>query len=687
MRWAAALLAAAGALGAHPDRWWQRPLMTRTVSPQCDSMTLSAVLNTFDDMKKAGVRAVTLNSVYDSGAMHYDPGNLWCGLGISNLTAANPALGGEDGLQQIAEKARETGVALVTWLNPSYFWTGSPYFKQAERDVKKYGTARADLPPDSPALWFRWSTSESKCAQMPPDRMSLADMKGKWEWVWDPDANACYFSTWADQPTVDFASPEWRAEFKRAAAHWVAAGVDGFFLDDPDGYISAGWESRGFWEYNPGVIKTAIVDVIKAGRESVAVFGENYEAPDRAVAYGLDGTIGDDSGPRHRATDITKALISGSPATLESSFSQPGAADATVAMCYFVAPAAASAEQRCPITWMRPEVMQSGYPNADPGQPNGYNCYTGNGADYAPAMSGVMPLQDCFALCAKDPSCDSITVDWEAQGARNDTHGQRWGGCYKRGGVHIGQCSTAFDYRYSTFSAAAPRQTVLGVAVALAGGHSTLAVETANTWWGDAAWPGGDSASLRQLLDGAGGSDAFSGLALRAKVSAAPSDSSWATLRYDPFKGGTLGIAAFNLAAAAANVTLDLGSLLTASVLAQTPTELITGRPAAMLSEQYSISLPPRGYVFLAGMYAPTFSPQGFINCYDGHGSTWSPESSGDMMLGDCMLLCLRTDKCRAVTVQWLTAGPVSCFLRGAVETAQCDTQFGQQYSTFTVAE
>eukprot|EP01062_Namystynia_karyoxenos_P077636 TRINITY_DN7856_c0_g1_i1.p1 TRINITY_DN7856_c0_g1~~TRINITY_DN7856_c0_g1_i1.p1 ORF type:complete len:906 (+),score=243.11 TRINITY_DN7856_c0_g1_i1:249-2720(+) len=674
------------------DRWWQRPLMTRTLAPQCDGMSVSAVLNTFDEMMNAGVRAVTLNSVYDSGSQHYNPANLWCGLGMSNLTAPNPALGGEQGLRQIVAKARETGIALVTWWNPAYFWTGSPYFKQAERDVKQYGTDRSSLPPDSPARWFWWSSSpESQFAQKPPDQMRASDMGRKWEWVWDADANACYFSTWADQPTVDFSSPEWRAELKRASQYWVDFGVDGFFLDYPDGYISAGYDSQGFWQYSPDVIKTAVVDPLKGGRADVAVFAEQYQSPDRALAYGLDGTLGDDY-PRPRATQIVKAVTGGSSAGLDPAFGQAGGADETIALCYLGAPVNVSAaQQRCPVTWVRPEVMESGYPGGDPAQYggmwNGYNCYTGYGADYAPDVSGVMPLQNCFALCSKDPQCDSITMDWLADGARDNSHGQRWGGCYKRGGVTISSCSTAFGYRYSTFSAAAPSQTVLALAISLAGGDSTCVVETMNnTWWGDAAWPGGDSGELRTLLDGIGQSSAFSGLALRARVGTSPAASSWATLRYDPFRGGTLGIAVFNLAAAPATVTVDLGSILDSSRFKYPPTELVSGRPGALLAPKYNVPLPARGYAFFAGLTLPLFAPQGFLNCYAGHGAAWSPGSSGNMMLAECMLLCVRTEQCRAVTVKWLAAGQADCMLRGAVDTAQCDTQGGRQYSTFTLA-
>ena len=106
---------------------------------------------------------------------------------------------------------------MIAWSNPSYFWTGSAIVKQAEADVRRYGTRREDQPATSPARWFRWSTQRgTKGWTKPPD-----DRPGEgsgyvqtWGWVWDDDANASYLSTWGASPSTDLASPEWRAELQ-----------------------------------------------------------------------------------------------------------------------------------------------------------------------------------------------------------------------------------------------------------------------------------------------------------------------------------------------------------------------------------------------------------------------------------------------------------------------------------------
>merc|ERR1712136_534106 len=49
---------------------------------------------------------------------------------------------------------------VMTWLNPSYFWTGSASFKAAEADVAQYGLD--NLPDTSPANWFRWSAPSAR---------------------------------------------------------------------------------------------------------------------------------------------------------------------------------------------------------------------------------------------------------------------------------------------------------------------------------------------------------------------------------------------------------------------------------------------------------------------------------------------------------------------------------------------
>merc|ERR1712224_834396 len=161
-------------------------------------------------------------------------------------------------------------------------------------DVKNHGVALASLPADSPARWFTWK-AEKVDVMKPSDQPLPADMIGEWQWVWDPDANASYFSVWANQPTVNWARQEWQAEFKKVLEHWIALRkVDGFVFDYPDGYYSAGFDTRGNWNYTPDLIKAHITDQIHSiGSGRVAVFAELYVAPDREVAYGFDMSLGD----------------------------------------------------------------------------------------------------------------------------------------------------------------------------------------------------------------------------------------------------------------------------------------------------------------------------------------------------------------------------------------------------------
>ena len=128
---------------------------------------------------------LALNAVYDSGG-GYDARSLWCGLAMSNATRPDPhSIGTVAEWHALLDRAHKRGLKVMTWFNPSYFHTGSSFFKQAERDVKTHGLSA--LPAASPARWFRWSNQSSELVKPADDEPS-----GDGEWNESGDEGALF---------------------------------------------------------------------------------------------------------------------------------------------------------------------------------------------------------------------------------------------------------------------------------------------------------------------------------------------------------------------------------------------------------------------------------------------------------------------------------------------------------------
>lgn len=665
-------LAATVAVASGAEWWKETTAAFRTVSLACNGMDLQDAKTLVDGLHASGVSAFSMNAAYDAGS-GYDQSQLWCGLAASDLKTANPLIGTNDDLKGFVAYVHSKNMKIVSWMNPSYFWTGSQHVKTAESDVKQYGIDA--LPAQSPARWFKWRESKYERITKPAD--DAPSTVATWDWVHDEDANAAYFSTWGNQPCTDWTSPEWQAYFKGVMEFWINdIGIDGFIFDYPDGYISTGYDSKGVWSYTPSLMKTHITDVVKSvGQGQVAAFAELYEAPNRAYDYGFDGALSDDASDT-RATVINQAIISADASSLESSFIGEGGPDSYAVLCYYSVP------ERCAVAWTRRVAPTSWFPGSSLTE-NEYNCYKGAGASYSPDWSGVMPLGQCFDECKQDSKCGGITVDWQAY---TSSAGERSVGCYKRGGITIAKCDKSAGTQYSTFDKLAVEKVRLSIAASMSAGNMA-AVEFSgdHQWWSDAAWPGSESdKALPALYHAIESSKAFNLRSLRTKL---PVDDKghYAMIRYDAQHGGKAAVSVLNFQDVQSTVNVDLGAL-PQSIFGNVPIDLVAGESMPPLSSSYSVTLPAYGYVLMELGDLPAWTSEGYVNCYNGAGATYAPDDTldDDTDLGTCMLKCLSDSRCTAVTVAWLDDGGVSCWLRGGVTISQCDTQLGSDYSTFT---
>ena len=212
-----------------PPRWWElgggsvmafspKVALGRGLWPKGQMVGLPAYLALLDQLHADGVNTLQLATVYDCGASNttYDPSFLFSGLAGSNYSKINTNIGGDAEWMTFIEHAHSLNISVTSFWNAAYFWTGSPYVKQAEADIRAHGLTA--LPADSPARWFRWSPHRAQRVKPPDDSPNPV---GDWGWVWDPDCNASYLSVWGDSPSTNLASTEWRAEMKRILTRWI----------------------------------------------------------------------------------------------------------------------------------------------------------------------------------------------------------------------------------------------------------------------------------------------------------------------------------------------------------------------------------------------------------------------------------------------------------------------------------
>ena len=660
-------------LGTDPNWWHRGGQRMRTISPKCDSLGPADLIPLIERLAQAGERVVALNAVYDSGT-GYDASSLWCGLAGSNYTRPDPAsIGTTDQWLALVSKAHSLGLKMVAWFNPSYIWTGSPVFKMAEKDVKRYGLKA--LPPASPAHYFRWSTTQQAHTHVKPAD-SAPHESGLWAWVWDEDAGASYLSTWAGQPCTDLASPEWRAEVGRILTFWIEEmHIDGFVFDYPDGYIGGGVDTRGMWKADPAQLKSALMDVIHStGKGSVAAFAELYGQPERAVAYGLDGSLADatdGSRPSAIANAIAKADASGLDV---AAFGGVGGPDAVNTLCYL--------SSWCAVGWQRQVVSPSWLAGDSALNVNQLNCYKSSGAAWAPDLSGMLTLHECFDRCKGHLLCEAITVDWGV-GKRSPSTGEPLVGCYLRGLVKASACDQS-SAQFSTFAKDAPQRTQLLYGIAAAGGVvPAVEYDAAHSWWSDASWPGGSGATLDDLVRAMSSAASFSTSSLRTALPTS-SAAHYAFARYDAKGTGKLSLVVANLGAHAATAKIDL-SALPAAVLhtGKRPADLVSGASLAPLAAQYSVHLPAHSMRLVGEVWLDTWAQHEQTACSQGHGASYAPDSSGTMSVVSCMLTCLADSMCDGVTMEWsLDALSGRCFKRGGIALVKCEVGAGG-FSTF----
>ena len=269
----------AHAAGGLPSPWWHTLSTQRTLNAVNYGHTLQYVQSNLDTYQAEGYQVINLDWPVSGG-----PTAIYGGFAGVDYYHVDPRLAdaGTDpdtAWANFTAAAHSRGMAVDSWFNPSYIWTGAPLFKQAEADVLQYGTVRANLPANSPARYFDWR-SQAGTITKPCDSCGGSGGQPTNAWITNPAAgsNASYYSVWASQPTGDFNSTEWRTYIKGAIHHWMDTGLDGFIFDDPRDYYHC--DSTCFYAVLLGPINDY---------GNKAAFSENGGA-------GFDGSFGQNFG-------------------------------------------------------------------------------------------------------------------------------------------------------------------------------------------------------------------------------------------------------------------------------------------------------------------------------------------------------------------------------------------------------
>ncbi len=198
-------------------------------------------------------------------------------------------------------------MAVISWFNPSYIWTGSPLFQQAEADVAQYGPIRANQPATSPARYFEWQLGAGTVTK-PCDTCATSYLSRRW--VTDPNASyqgqtVSYYGVWSDQPSGDYASSEWQSYITGALKHWMDTRIDGFIFDAPRLYLNC----------NASCVKNVLVATVHSYPNRVA-FSEIPTNTTAITDYGFDGT---ENANFSSSKPWSDAITTQNPSSIESS--------------------------------------------------------------------------------------------------------------------------------------------------------------------------------------------------------------------------------------------------------------------------------------------------------------------------------------------------------------------------------
>ena len=358
-----------------------------TISPShnADIHSFEDILDYATKMKEGSFTVLALDAIYDSGVSppssqaesSYEDSRLWYGLALSDITQPNQYLSTDDNVQKLADLLHSQDMKLMSWINPSYMWTGASYFKQAEQDLITANSNLNAIDPESPARAFLWidpqtdarcqvcnasttsTTANHSCSRVKPSDANPTDkytaQNEAEQWIYNPAVHLCYWSFFSDQPTGDWNSSVWQNYIVDGVKRYIDLGLDGIVLDAPNCYLTS--TNSGDVEVGAtSTVKSFIVDPLKAyasmglskrayNNNEFPIFGEVYDDIDFTVEANLDGSYTSVEGEVDVQADfIFDGVLNADPSLIETGFAE---ADSMLARCYY------TDFQHCPVSLNR----------------------------------------------------------------------------------------------------------------------------------------------------------------------------------------------------------------------------------------------------------------------------------------------------------------------------------------------
>ena len=177
-------------------------IYTPSYGPTSSITGLKGLLAKLDDLSALGINAVWLTPIFD--------GN-YNGYAEKNYYKINPALGTEDDLRQIVQKAHQKGIKILLDLVINHTWIQHPFFQNV-----------LALKGNSPfANYYLWSGVPGS-------------------------SGFSYYYNWTDLPNMNVNNPELEEYLYNVAAYWIREfDVDGYRCD-----VAWGIDARNhsFWQ-------------------------------------------------------------------------------------------------------------------------------------------------------------------------------------------------------------------------------------------------------------------------------------------------------------------------------------------------------------------------------------------------------------------------------------------------------
>lgn len=139
------------------------------------------------------------------------------GYDVTDHYDIHPDYGTLTDFKTLLKEAHQRGLRIITELVLNHTSDQHPWFRKARR-AKPGSRARE---------FYVWSDTPEKYK----DARVLFNYEGASNWVWDPEANAYYFSRFGKYlPELNYDNPEVQLEIIKIADFWLKMGVDGLRL-------------------------------------------------------------------------------------------------------------------------------------------------------------------------------------------------------------------------------------------------------------------------------------------------------------------------------------------------------------------------------------------------------------------------------------------------------------------------